>query len=291
MAGQDCDQTFADQGNFLVLIAVVLWSLTGFIIKSVNASPVWINFIRSLTGGIFFLPFVFKERIEPIKTVYKTGFFMAMFLLALTLTTRLSSSAMAISMQYAAPMYVIGFGFYQNKKVETKKMIVLLLILSGVLLNMVDSLRFANKIAIFTGILTGLSFAFYSYNLQQVHSGSSLGIVSIINLTCAVFFLMMLPLDFKPVPTLPRDLGLLCFAGIVISGFSYSLYSSGLKHTAIETALIIGLIEPILNPVWVYLGTKEIPSPLTMAGVLLILLGAVCEVLFASDHPAVELQE
>ena len=37
-----------------------------------------------------------------------------------------------------------------------------------------------------------------------------------------------------------------------------------------ERALIICLVEPILNPIWVYLGNGEVPSMTTVIGVSFI---------------------
>ena len=44
--------------------------------------------------------------------------------------------------------------------------------------------------------------------------------------------------------------------------------------------LIICLVEPILNPIWVYLGNGEVPSMTTVIGVSFILLGAITDILF-----------
>ena len=49
-----------------------------------------------------------------------------------------------------------------------------------------------------------------------------------------------------------------------------------------ERALIICLAEPILNPIWVYLGNGEVPSMTTVIGVSFILLGAITDILFTS---------
>ncbi|MHB9337953.1 hypothetical protein ACW0TN_04950 [Fusobacterium pseudoperiodonticum] len=50
-----------------------------------------------------------------------------------------------------------------------------------------------------------------------------------------------------------------------------------------ERALIICLAEPILNPIWVYLGNGEVPSmTTTVIGVSFILLGAITGILFTS---------
>ena len=61
-----------------------------------------------------------------------------------------------------------------------------------------------------------------------------------------------------------------------------ALYGSGLRQVTMERALIICLAEPILNPIWVYLGNGEVPSMTTVIGVSFILLGAITGILFTS---------
>ena len=50
-----------------------------------------------------------------------------------------------------------------------------------------------------------------------------------------------------------------------------------------EKALILCLAEPILNPIWVYLGKGEIPHTYTIIGLFFILIGAVIDILFNKD--------
>ncbi|WP_314811729.1 hypothetical protein [Fusobacterium pseudoperiodonticum] len=57
---------------------------------------------------------------------------------------------------------------------------------------------------------------------------------------------------------------------------------SGLRQVTMERAVIICLAEPILNPIWVYLGNGEVPSMTTVIGVSFILLGAITGILFTS---------
>ena len=57
---------------------------------------------------------------------------------------------------------------------------------------------------------------------------------------------------------------------------------SGLRQVTMERAVIICLAEPILNPIWVYLGNGEVPSMTTVIGVSFILLGAITDILFTS---------
>ena len=266
---------------FLIIAAVIIWSLSGLLVKAVNVDPLWISLIRCLGGGIFLLPYIFKEKIYPMKNILFGGIFMAVFLLSLTITTRISSSAMAISMQYTAPMYVIGYGFYKSKEIKFEKFIVFLLIFAGIIFNSITSMNGGNWWAIVSGITIGLAFVFYSYNLQKVKKGNLLGIVALINIISAIFYGILLLFRYSPPPSSFNEIIILSISGIVISGISYALYGEGLREVSMEKAMIICLAEPVLNPLWVYLGKGEIPSMTTVIGSTLILLSAIVDITFS----------
>ena len=266
---------------FLIIAAVIIWSLSGLLVKAVNVDPLWISLIRCLGGGIFLLPYIFKEKIYPMKNILFGGIFMAIFLLSLTVTTRISSSAMAISMQYTAPIYVIGYGFYKSKEIKFEKFIVFLLIFAGIIFNSITSMNGGNWWAIVSGITIGLAFVFYSYNLQKVKKGNLLGIVALINIISAIFYGVLLVFRYSPPPSSFNEIIILSISGIVISGISYALYGEGLREVSMEKAMIICLAEPVLNPLWVYLGKGEIPSMTTVIGSILILLSAIIDIVFS----------
>ena len=266
---------------FLIIAAIIIWSLSGLLVKAVNVDPLWISLIRCLGGGIFLLPYIFKEKIYPMKNILFGGIFMAIFLLSLTITTRISSSAMAISMQYTAPMYVIGYGFYKSKEIKFEKFIVFLLIFPGIIFNSITSMNGGNWWAIVSGITIGLAFVFYSYNLQKVKKGNLLGIVALINIISAIFYGILLLFRYSPPPSSFNEIIILSISGIVISGISYALYGEGLREVSMEKAMIICLAEPVLNPLWVYLGKGEIPSMTTVIGSILILLSAIIDIAFS----------
>ena len=266
---------------FLIIAAVVIWSLSGLLVKAVNTDPLWISLIRCLGGGIFLLPYIFKEKIYPMKNILFGGIFMAIFLLSLTITTRISSSAMAISMQYTAPMYVIGYGFYKSKEIKFEKFIVFLLIFAGIIFNSITSMNGGNWWAIVSGITIGLAFVFYSYNLQKVKKGNLLGIVALINIISAAFYGILLIFRYSHPPSSFNEIIILSISGIVISGISYAFYGEGLREVSMEKAMIICLAEPVLNPLWVYLGKGEIPSMTTVIGSILILLSAIIDIAFS----------
>jgi drug/metabolite transporter (DMT)-like permease len=66
---------------------------------------------------------------------------------------------------------------------------------------------------------------------------------------------------------------LLAGLGIVQMGLPYVLFARGLKRIAGHEATSIALVEPLLNPMWVYLAWGEQPAAWTFAGGALILVG------------------
>ena len=138
-----------------------------------------------------------------------------------------------------------------------------------------------NWLAIVSGITIGIAFVFYSYNLQKVKSGNLLGIVALINIISAVFYGILLLFRYSPPPSNFSEIIILSISGIVISGISYALYGEGLRKVSMEKAMIICLAEPILNPIWVYLGKGKIPSMTTVIGSTLILLSAIVDISFS----------
>ena len=55
----------------------------------------------------------------------------------------------------------------------------------------------------------------------------------------------------------------------------YVLFARGLRAITSQEATVIGLLEPILLPVWVYLAWDEVPAPWTVVGGGLILTGLI----------------
>lgn len=275
--------TYEKKGYLAIFSAVLLWSLSGFIVKTVDASAIWITLIRSAVGGIFLSGFIRSKPIYPKKYLILAAISMALFLLTLTITTQISTSAMAISLQYTAPMYLIIYNFFKYKKVEKKNLMVFLFIFIGVIINIFGIFKERNYLAMFTGLAIGLSFVFYSQFLQKVKEGSPLGIVSVINLICCAFYSLLLPFDKANQPSKISDLVLIILAGILISGLSYALYSWGLRRVRLEKAVIIGLAEPILNPIWVLLFNGEVPPKNVVLGMVFILGGAVID-MFSSKY-------
>src|SRR5690606_22556008 len=67
------------------------------------------------------------------------------------------------------------------------------------------------------------------------------------------------------------DLWMVTFLGIFQIGLAYAIFSYGLKRVYAIEASLIGMIEPVLNPVWVFVWYGEVPSIIAIIGGIIII--------------------
>ncbi|MCL2853397.1 MAG: DMT family transporter [Defluviitaleaceae bacterium] len=269
-------QTAAGVG--FVFFAALLWSFSGLVIVTAATSPLWIIFIRSLTAGIILSPFIFKRKITPTKLILIAGTFFFIFQVSSVVCMLTGTAALAVSMQASAPIYTIIFCFFATKYLPIKKLLAFLFLLAGIGLALYDSWNYISPIAAVLGVIVGASFVVYTAALQKFETGRVMGIIAGINLVTAFLTLLVLPLDFYPVPSNFQTLSVLVLAGIIFIAGGYTLYGNGVKRVRIEVVLLIGLIEPVLLPLWVYIGIGEVPNMMMIFGMMFILVGAVLNI-------------
>ena len=69
----------------------------------------------------------------------------------------------------------------------------------------------------------------------------------------------------------PLDWALIAYLGVIQIGCAYALIASAMPRLpALEVSLLL-LVEPVLNPIWVWLGLGERIGPIAIAGCALIL--------------------
>jgi drug/metabolite transporter (DMT)-like permease len=59
--------------------------------------------------------------------------------------------------------------------------------------------------------------------------------------------------------------------GIFQLGLAYLLFSFGIRTTKPLSANLLAMLEPIANPIWVFLVVGEVPGPLALVGGLIVL--------------------
>src|SRR3954470_14851514 len=89
------------------------------------------------------------------------------------------------------------------------------------------------------------------------------------NLIAALITLPFVTGDFARITV--QGALVLVYLGVVQMGIAYLLFARGLRSVPAAEASLISMLEPTLNPVWVYFGTGERPGPGAMAGGAIVL--------------------
>jgi drug/metabolite transporter (DMT)-like permease len=82
--------------------------------------------------------------------------------------------------------------------------------------------------------------------------------------------LVALPMA-DPLTTAPRDLLLLLFFGVGQFGVGFLLFMAGARLIPAAESSLIGMLETVLGPLWVWLVLSERPAQAALAGGALIL--------------------
>jgi drug/metabolite transporter (DMT)-like permease len=72
----------------------------------------------------------------------------------------------------------------------------------------------------------------------------------------------------------PRSAAVYLFLGIFQLAGAYALFVRGIRHVTATEASLVGMLEPIANPIWVFLFLGEKPALTAIAGGLVV-LGAI----------------
>lgn len=254
--------------SVLLLVATaILWSLGGVLIKWVNLNALAIAGMRSLIAFIFIMiAFRPKLRFSAIKLT--GGFVYAAVVILFVSANKLTTAANAILLQYTAPVYVALLGYWFLKEKITKTdWISISLVLLGMVLFFLDKLTPGDMLGNFIAILSGVAFAWLVLLLRKQKDESPLDSVIWGNLITA---LVCSPFIFGSSIDTKSWIGLLLL-GIVQLGLSYVLYAYAVRHVTAIEAILIPVIEPILNPIWVLIFLGETPGFWAIIGGIIVI--------------------
>ena len=257
------------RGLLAVFIAAVLWSSGGLFIKLISLDAMQLSFFRAGIAAITFA-LIFRKRILLInKFTLINSIFYSLVLISFVIATKTTTAANAIFLQATAPIYVLIFEPLINKtKYEKSNIITVAVCFIGMLFFFIGELEpghlEGNLVALFSGIMFAAFFLGMKKN-DIKHQQSSIFFGNVLVTIISIPFILSLDtisLD---------DLWMLGYLGVFQIAIAYAFFASGLKRVFAVEASIISMIEPVLNPVWVFFGYGEVPSFWAIIGGIIII--------------------
>jgi drug/metabolite transporter (DMT)-like permease len=255
----------------LLLVAALLWSLGGVLIKSIEWHPMAIAGGRSAIAIPLMLACIGRPQFTFSRAQIGGAIGYALTVALFVFATRMTTAANAIFLQYTAPIYVAIIGrWYLGERALRIDWLVIAVALGGIGLFFMDQLTASGFWGNIVALGSGLAFATVALFLRKEKAASPVSAIILGNILVAV---VGLPFMFGT-PLGAGDGWWLLLLGTLQLGLPYVLYAIAIKHVTALEATLIPLLEPVLNPLWVMLALGERPGPWAIVGGILV-LGAV----------------
>ena len=263
----------AIKANGILIVAALMWSIGGLFIKLVELSPMAITGTRSLAAAGVLLVYLRKVKWHWNKYfIFGVISYAAMMVLYVT-SIRLTTAANAIFLEFTAPVYVVVLSYFiLDERVTLFDIISMIIIFCGMGLFFFDELTFegfwGNILAAIAGVCLGIVTVMLrkekEYAFEMVFFG---------NFLTAIICLPFVFTSFNG--TVANDWLIIFGLGVIQLGLPYILYTIALRHVHAIDAILVSMIEPILNPVWVFLFVGEKIGEWALYGGVLVLFGSL----------------
>ena len=277
----DIDRRTFGSPLLFVLAAALLWSSGGLFIKWTSLSGLELSCFRSFFA-LLTVAFFTRHEGFGLNGVTAVGAVLyAVLIILFVSATKETTAANAIFLQYTAPVYLLILEpLVYKEKFRRRDLVTVLVCIGGMALFFVGQLRPQDVAGNLMALASGLCFALYFLSLRHPKARAVNRASSVIygNLLVVLVAAPWAVSALRYVGT--HDLMSVVYLGVVQLGISYTLFTVGITRGVRSLdAGIICYIEPVLNPVWVFLVLGERPSRWAVLGGAIIITAVILHML------------
>jgi drug/metabolite transporter (DMT)-like permease len=288
---RDSAMPAARRGALLVAAAAVCWSSGGLIARLVSTSPWTTSLWRSFFASLFLILVLRVVRGRGILALWREG---GRPVLAVAVCMALASTCFIFSLaqtSVANTLILMSTGPYVagvlgwlllGERVAPRTWLTMGVALAGAVIMVSSSYAGGALAGDLLAILMAASFATATVLVRR-HPEIQMAPAAALATTLAA--LVALPLA-DPLATAPRDVALLAVFGVAQFGVGFLLFTAGARLIPVAESSLIGMLETVLGPLWVWLVLSERPAPASLAGGALILAALLANTLVEVVRPA-----
>ena len=270
-------------GKTLVFLGALFWSLNAPIVKFLNLDSLLIVSVRSIIASIALAAFIRPKQLNWNGWMLLSVCSYAALCWAIIVSLGLTSSPVALGMQYTATIWLFILNWIKTKSFAWQHFFPICVIIIGVVFFMSSGTNSDT----FTGNLIALSegvfFAAMTVSSKKAAGNNPLGLTAIANIFTGLLFFLLFPASSIQITQMSlRDWGYMLLLGSVQTACGYGFYNLGVQHVSAQKASIFSLWELILGPLWVFLFLNEYPSVPVLIGLIIILVGMYLDAKFSA---------
>ncbi|MDE1995095.1 MAG: DMT family transporter [Rhizobiaceae bacterium] len=264
-------------GITLVTTAAIMWSSAGLFVRMLDFDVWTVLGWRSVFGGIVLGLIVLFDRNArpagvtppPVFLYPIAGLLSAISMFGYIAALKLTTVANVLSIYATTPFAAAGIAYlWSGEKLGRRTLIASAIAFLGVLVVAGFAARPQDLAGNGLSLLMTIAFSTLLVMARRYPSLRMAPVNAIGSWLCA---LLCLPLMSHTMPTLPQ-LAILALFGSITSGIAYLLYTSGSRHIPSGEAGLIGTLDIVLGPLWVWLAFSENPGKPTIIGACLVLV-------------------
>lgn len=257
------------RGLLLAAGAALLWSVGGVGIKAVAEPPLTVACYRSAVAAIA-LALVFRPlRWQPTLSFALAVVSYAGCLITFVVATKWTTAANAIFLQYSGVIWVLVLSpMVLGEPLRGRDVAAVVMAFAGMALFFAGRLELNARAGDGVAVLSGLCFAAVILSLRRQRDFGAEAAVVYGNLL--VTFALLPFVVGRAVPE-GRSAAILLALGVFQLALPYVFVVYALRLVTATQAALVGMLEPVANPIWVFLVLGEQPTPLAIAGGAVVL--------------------
>lgn len=256
------------KGTLLVALAAVSWSVAGVLGKYTTWTPLATAGMRALVAALVMAIVRGGIKVKLTRGNLLGAFGCAATSIIFVFANKLTTAANAIVLQYAMPVVVILFNWlFYRQKPSRRDAATCVCVLTGVIFCSLDELSTEGMLGNLLAITTAFTFALVFFCSRM--PGADATDYNFLGLVLAAPALVSVIGNESCTFTLSNMLALTGM-GIGLAG-GYIFISKGMKLVSPLSAAITSNIEPVLNPMWVFIFLGEAPGVMAIIGAVIVL--------------------
>ena len=275
-----------------MLVCATMWSTAGIFIKFIDWNPFVIAGWRSLisAGTVLLFLWIWKIKFKFNLRAVIMGALMCLTFFSFVTANKLTSAANAIVLQFTAPLFLMAFSAVLfHDKFRRADLVAVLFTVGGIALFFIDKLEGNALLGNCVAILAGAFMAAMYLTVGKVDEETKMGGMLLGHLFTAA---IGIPVTFFT-PTPINTTAVLCILGlgIIQLGVPYILLTLSSKNCPPLACSLLGAIEPLLNPVWVFIFSGEAPGLFALFGGVVVIVSITLWCIWQNKNPPLASEE